>query len=246
MALNIGGAVSGQFLEITVRGEVEFNQINSGVFGKVSAGDLATLTFQIDTTDFVDSPNFPTRGYPIIQRSWILGFDSGVQIGLQQPFPDATTPYFALRNDDPAVDGFFISTSFDNPFGVPIAESGLTGTLINDFSVTYGGELLETLDIASAPTSYDFAGLTVFNWTINDGPFNPVGILFSSMEFGMLGSCPNLLGDVNGDGLVNLLDVAPFVTLIADGGFECGADVNQDGAVDLLDVGPFVSILAGG
>lgn len=55
-----------------------------------------------------------------------------------------------------------------------------------------------------------------------------------------------LLGDVNGDGQVNLLDVAPFVELVSSGGFQAEADINGDGVVNLLDVGPFVALLTGG
>ena len=64
--------------------------------------------------------------------------------------------------------------------------------------------------------------------------------------------CPTLqisttiLGDVNCDGAVNLLDVAPFVDTLSSGGFSNKADINQDGSVDLLDVTPFVVLLSGG
>lgn len=58
------------------------------------------------------------------------------------------------------------------------------------------------------------------------------------------GAC--LLGDVNLDGVVSLLDVNPFVNLLTSGGFQCEADVNEDGVVSLLDVNPFVVILTGG
>ena len=54
-----------------------------------------------------------------------------------------------------------------------------------------------------------------------------------------------LLGDVNLDGVVNLLDVAPFVELLTNGSFQAEADTNQDGVVNLLDVQPFVDILSG-
>ena len=54
-----------------------------------------------------------------------------------------------------------------------------------------------------------------------------------------------LPGDVNRDGAVNLLDVAPFVDALAKSAFSCEADINQDGALDLLDVDPFVQILTG-
>ena len=55
-----------------------------------------------------------------------------------------------------------------------------------------------------------------------------------------------LLGDVNCDGSVDLLDIAPFVDLISNGGFSVKADINEDGSVTLLDVEPFIDILAGG
>lgn len=54
-----------------------------------------------------------------------------------------------------------------------------------------------------------------------------------------------LVGDVNCDGEINLLDVGPFVELLANGGFSPKADIDGDGAVNLLDVGPFVDLLAG-
>lgn len=52
-----------------------------------------------------------------------------------------------------------------------------------------------------------------------------------------------LLGDVNGDGSVDLLDVSPFVDAILSGEFIPAADINGDGVVNLLDVGPFVQLL---
>ena len=54
-----------------------------------------------------------------------------------------------------------------------------------------------------------------------------------------------LLGDVNQDGVVNLLDVSLFVDLLSSGRFQAEADINMDGAVDLLDVALFVDLLSG-
>ena len=54
------------------------------------------------------------------------------------------------------------------------------------------------------------------------------------------------VGDVNCDGSIDLLDVAPFVDLLTMGGFDAKADINQDGEVNLLDVAPFIDLLAGG
>ena len=55
-----------------------------------------------------------------------------------------------------------------------------------------------------------------------------------------------IIGDVNGDGVLDLLDVAPFIKILTSGVFQVVADINEDGVVDLLDVGPFVDLLAGG
>ena len=52
------------------------------------------------------------------------------------------------------------------------------------------------------------------------------------------------LGDVNIDGQVNLLDVAPFVDAVNSGNFVSEADINLDGDVNLLDVALFVALLS--
>ena len=53
-----------------------------------------------------------------------------------------------------------------------------------------------------------------------------------------------LLGDVNQDGIVDFLDISPFIGLLSTGGFLEEADCNQDGAVDFQDISPFIVILA--
>ena len=55
-----------------------------------------------------------------------------------------------------------------------------------------------------------------------------------------------LFGDVDRDGSRTLLDVAPFVEHLQNGGYQIEADTNYCGLVDLLDVGPFVDLLSGG
>ena len=57
---------------------------------------------------------------------------------------------------------------------------------------------------------------------------------------------PFVLGDVNCDGVVNLLDVIPFIDAVANDVFNPKADINQDNAVNLLDVDGFVQLIAGG
>ena len=56
---------------------------------------------------------------------------------------------------------------------------------------------------------------------------------------------PPLLGDVDLDGVVNFLDIGPFIALLLNGDFQVEADTNEDGVVNFLDIGPFIVILQG-
>lgn len=173
-------AAAGIPVTVTVTGIVDYNQISAPPLGLAQKDDVATMVFQLDSTDFVNSPSFPTRGYRIVQSSFSLTMGSAT-VGLKSPFPAGQTPYFVLRDNDPAVDGFLLSTNVDFPLGVPLNQNGAFGSFIDNFYVTYGGSTLASLDLLDALGSYDFTGLTVFNWTIDDGPVNPLGITFTQM-----------------------------------------------------------------
>ncbi len=54
-----------------------------------------------------------------------------------------------------------------------------------------------------------------------------------------------LLGDINRDGTVGFLDIAPFVSLLAAGEFQMEADINRDGESNFFDVAPFIEMLSG-
>ena len=54
---------------------------------------------------------------------------------------------------------------------------------------------------------------------------------------------PIILGDVNLDGSVNLLDASAFISAITGGDYVPEADINLDGVNDLQDVAGFVDLL---
>ena len=180
--VSCGAAASARadIVNVEIRGSVEWNQIPAAPLSGAHVGDAATLTFTVDSNNFLNNPQFPTRGYPIDFNSFKLKFPT-FEIGLQNPYPAGQTPYFVLRNNDPAVDGFFISTGTGFFDGVPLNQAGGVEQFANEFHATYGGTLLSSLDVLGAVGHYDFTGLTVFNWTIDDGPLNPLGILFNDM-----------------------------------------------------------------
>lgn len=91
-----------------------------------------------------------------------------------------------------------------------------------------------------------FVGRIAFHYFVENLFLNANSVGIDTVTFGKIGGGDCLLGDVNQDGEVNLLDVGPFVDAISMGNFLCEGDINLDNAVDLLDVGPFVDILSGG
>lgn len=231
--LAAGGATAGVPIRITVTGTVTFNLITLPPLSGVPVGAPATMTFEVDSDNYVNSPNFPTRGYIIEQSSFLLDFGA-VQIGLQDPFPPGETPYFVIRNNDPAVDGFIVSTDYNGPAGVPINQAHTNGVYYRDnFYVTYAGSTLPSLSILDALGTYGYTGLSTFNWTITRNGFDFVGIDFTQLEI-----APLCQGDVNGDGCTNQSDLG-----IVLGNYGCQActpaqgDLSGDGKVGQEDLG---------
>ncbi len=78
-----------------------------------------------------------------------------------------------------------------------------------------------------------------------DGAYNPNDVEYLDITIGGGSGC-TLVGDVNGDDTLNILDVVLLVNLILGGGdAECG-DANSDGTVNILDVVLLVNIILAG
>jgi hypothetical protein len=176
-------------VEVVARGEVEFNLISVPPLDGVAVGDPVTMSFLVDSTVFEDHPTVPTRGYPVDRPTFLLQFPS-VDVGLQDPFPAGMEAYFVVRNDDPAVDGFVLSPALSGGLGPPLDVAGSFGPFTCYFQVTYDGTRLPSLDILDALGFYDFTGLTVYGWSLDDGPFNALGIIFQDLTISALGLVP--------------------------------------------------------
>jgi hypothetical protein len=55
-----------------------------------------------------------------------------------------------------------------------------------------------------------------------------------------------ILGDINGDEILNVLDIVLMINMILANDYNIVADVNEDGSVSILDVVIMVNILVGG
>ena len=54
---------------------------------------------------------------------------------------------------------------------------------------------------------------------------------------------PSVLGDVNGDGDVNVMDITALIDIIMNDGTDLCADVNEDGAIDVRDITTLIDII---
>ena len=55
-----------------------------------------------------------------------------------------------------------------------------------------------------------------------------------------------VLGDINEDGILNILDIVLMINMVLSNEYSLVADVNEDGLVNILDVVLMVNILVGG
>ena len=130
---------------------------------------------------------------------------------------------------------WFIPPPYFNPDPEPYGASpGMSGSVWETFNP--GTQQHEATLLAGSV----LGNFEAFARTYGDDLTNPINV-----DWILAGLVENPLGDVNLDGNVDLLDVAPFVDRISSGSLQVEADVNEDGVVDLLDVAPFVELLAG-
>ena len=98
--------------------------------------------------------------------------------------------------------------------------------------------------------TFDFLGISATGGAF--GVFDVAGVVgkadngvdITNVTISSLIESEFLLGDVNMDGAVDFLDIAPFITLLSTGEFQAEADTNEDGVVDFLDIAPFIVLLS--
>ncbi len=203
VALGVAGLVAASagatIVQIDVFGVVDFNVIQGSHAG-IPSGSPVQMSFQVESTNFLNSPNFPTRGYEVDLASFVMTVGgAGVDIMDPQPFGPA---YFVLRDNDPAVDGFLLSRNVEFPLPIGVRIPGLAPDHELLFSRTFNdGTALSSLDILDAVGSYDFSNISSYEWTI--GRFGNAGAeyVYQSMTISIVPS-PGTLGLVGIGGVL--------------------------------------------
>ena len=111
----------------------------------------------------------------------------------------------------------------------PFGAYGILVQLQSDF--TFDG----TIEVSSEPF------WLVFNHGMSNADFQ--GLALPSFGVGQV--VPTvLLGDVNRDGTVDFLDIAPFIAVLSGNEFQAEADCDENGVVNFLDISAFIAILS--
>ena len=138
------------------------------------------------------------------------------------------------------IDGELVHTEIDwiegqvTDDGEPIAPDNAYGSSRNEFLV-FGGR-------DSGGVIGDGGALCMDDIRIYNRPVDAQAAAILATPADDVGGV--LLGDVNRDGLVNFLDISPFVAILSTGEVLAEADINEDRVVDFLDIGPFIELLS--
>ncbi len=250
---NDGAEINGN--EINVRNGGTFNMtdgllslqrldIDAGGSFAMSEGVLDLDTLNIDSNgSFAMSGGELTAGTVTGSLTLAAGsIEVGETIGVMQVEGD-----FSLQQDATlAIDLFNAVGSASDVISV-LGDVDLAGTLDLRLPSPFtpaDGQGFTFLEINNGTLSGEFADLTDGDTVASQDGFDLV-IHYQSNSITLVAEQAAVLGDVNLDGVVNLLDVGPFIDLLTSGDYQEEADVNQDGAVNLLDVDDFIDLLAG-
>ena len=204
---------------------------------EVSLVDLGDTTVRNEAND--DNGNYTAEdfmnGTVLGSETFTLGFDGTI---------DATGSGFTVLLE---------TVNFTNPInigdgvgtGIRFEFSDSTeGSELGVFSVAFriGGETPEpSVGISSNRAYRDGANIGSISENFVVPDLN-IGLSYAVNATAVV---EILLGDVNLDGIVNFLDISPFISILSGGtGFLAEADINQDGTVNFLDIAPFIGILS--
>ena len=187
-----------------------------------ASADRQTADWDLNnfTTDFL----VEAVGNNQISADTVSGSLDNLTTGQLGPIQSFDVDKDAMTNDD---------IDFDTPLGDDPPDSSI--------AFLTGDEFVYSVTANFAVTTLAFSDLIVGTHINPDGELDEI---FGTTTIVVEGE-KTLLGDVNCDGLINLLDVDPFVILLSRGGFSEKADMNEDGSVNLHDVDLFIAALSG-
>jgi len=137
-------------------------------------------------------------------------------------YPDwLDTTYVSFFPDTSNYDYYYFGGSYKLIVtGTPlVADIGNTNLILHEY-ISY-----DLWDIDYENATWDFTDVYIIDLNVSENYLN---------------------GDINNDGIINILDIVQIIDMILNNEYSIVADVNEDGSVDVLDVVLMVNILVGG
>ena len=221
--------------------------VNSAAKLDLGVGETGTLHLYFDNQ--VQHPNVDTC-------VWFIASTSSADI--------VNITNFETFDYDISINGFPIGLRWDDSFGPGIIEPDGQSAKANAFTVVGGSGMIESntgnpfsdegYDVSAdvfhvARIDFEAIGSGNVEITLVTDPAVFIGNQGMALDvtYGTatvsVGNLEVLLGDVNLDGMVTLLDVDPLIDRIMTGTYQAEADCNEDGEVTLLDVAPFIDAI---
>ena len=216
---------------------------------EVSLG-VANSSSQVSGTTTIDIQNLSPPSGSAQQTQLDLVLDDSLDFSFFLFSVSSAPGDVAFSMVTPGAPGTIAGTTFDQLANVIEMEGAFN---VNDQLGLVGGS--QTVDLSTimlSPQDATSINVTQIGNTIT---VSNVFTISEETDFGLLevdvtyvatGVVPAVvLGDVNLDGLVTFLDIAPFIALLSASGFQPEADCNEDGVLNFLDISFFIDILAG-
>jgi hypothetical protein len=110
------------------------------------------------------------------------------------------------------------------------------GTATSQDGIFYTNNLTDWTEYSAGLSSYN---LSVSALAVTEEKIYKLGGTVNLFKNDLIG----VVGDVNGDGLIDILDIIIIVSMILEGDNDLSADVNNDGQLNILDVVMCIEII---
>jgi len=180
-ALVVGASARAEKVRVEIVGSVDYNVIQGGASG-IQSGDRAVMSFDLDSDNYLNSEYFPTRGYRLDLSSFVLKI-AGVDMSLAIPQGGTGDAFFVLRDNDPQVDGFFLSLGTDDRVPLALLIPGLADPHEVEFGRTFGvTSTLHSLNLLDAVGTYGFEHMESFQWSVGAQGTYGLEIIYEQMS----------------------------------------------------------------
>ena len=167
--LACGAAQADNDYRVTVNTTVYSTDTQTGIRDLMPDGAPAQLSFMVDSSNYLNHGTYPTRGY-VIDMSTLSFTVNGLALTLDAPTDSSGNVipmYFAMRNNDPKVDGVYLGSTVggDGSFSVHVPGSSLD-FLFNYHQTWSGGNQFSSLNIGENTGTWGAANLSVYQFNL--------------------------------------------------------------------------------